>query len=382
MRTQMLHGSSESPYDAEDLEIINENKGRIVEELFINRVFKLDVYSPLDRTKCYFIGVDVANGYGSDNTAVTVFDPYELKPVAEFKSPNIGVKNLIEFLYVLVRKHLPRSILIVERNANGEAVLDHLRATDISMNLYWDNSKDFLAPSVDGRSQESIIEREAKQRKLYGVWTGSSTRPQMFALLEGHIKDYKKNFVCANIINDILKLVRKNTKIEAGPGAHDDSVMSYLMCLYVYYYGNNLARYGYVRGALPAEEERNKGLTYADVQNYLSDVDKKFFEGVAYQTMPEYQVKQQKIGDNGKGLITDKELKIATGERLESSQPKTTVQALDPYSAKIHREYLEAQRESEEFNSKINFKNSYQNMDVDTNSSSSFTAGLFSYLND
>ena len=35
----MLHGSSESPYDPEDLEIIAENKGKVIEELFINHFY-------------------------------------------------------------------------------------------------------------------------------------------------------------------------------------------------------------------------------------------------------------------------------------------------------------------------------------------------------
>lgn len=98
--------------------------------------------------------------------------------------------------------------------------------------------------------------------------------------------------------------------------------------------------------------------------------------------MPEYQTKTPRVSDNGKGLITDRELKVASGERLENDKAKPTVQALDPYSAKMHREYIEAQRESEEFNKRINFKNSYENMDADTNTSSTFIAGLFSYLND
>ena len=35
------------------------------------------------------------------------------------------------------------------------------------------------------------------------------------------------------IVDDLMKLVRKNTKIQAAPGFHDDSIMSYLFCLYV-----------------------------------------------------------------------------------------------------------------------------------------------------
>ena len=102
-----MHGSSMSPYDAEDLDAIQEKKGTIKEEIFINRVFKLDVYESLIKDRIYFVGVDVSNGYGLDNSAVTVWDPYNMRTVAEFKSPHIGVKDLIKFLYILIRKYMP-----------------------------------------------------------------------------------------------------------------------------------------------------------------------------------------------------------------------------------------------------------------------------------
>jgi len=161
-----MHGSSQSPYDPEDLDAIQDKKGTIKEELFINRIFKLDIYETLVKNRIYFIGVDVSNGYGLDNSAVTIFDPYALKVVAEFKSPHIGVKDLIKFLYILVRKYLPNSILAIERNANGEAVLDHLRDSEIRGNLYFDNSKEInVDDKLDG---QGFIRKEAARRQLYG----------------------------------------------------------------------------------------------------------------------------------------------------------------------------------------------------------------------
>ena len=114
-----MRGSSLSPYEPEDLQAIEERMGTIKEEIFINKIYKLDVYEPINKKQCYFIGVDVANGYGEDNSAITVWDPYTISTVAEFKSANIGVKDLIKFIYLLVKKYIPRGILAIERNANG-----------------------------------------------------------------------------------------------------------------------------------------------------------------------------------------------------------------------------------------------------------------------
>ena len=114
-----MRGSSLSPYEPEDLQAIEERMGTIKEEIFINKIYKLDVYEPINKKQCYFIGVDVANGYGEDNSAITVWDPYTISTVTEFKSANIGVKDLIKFIYLLVKKYIPRGILAIERNANG-----------------------------------------------------------------------------------------------------------------------------------------------------------------------------------------------------------------------------------------------------------------------
>ena len=215
-----MHGSETSPYAPEDLEAIADKKGTIIEERFINKIFKLDVYAELRKDKCYFVGVDVANGYGADNSAITVWDPYTLKTVGEFKSANIGVKALIKFIYVLIKKHVPRAMLIVERNANGEAVLDHLRDTDIRGNIYFDNSKDLVGANIDDKlDAEGILKREAARRRLYGVYTQGKAREIMFGLLEGHINEHKDGFVGANVINDIMRLVRVRGKIQAGPGS-------------------------------------------------------------------------------------------------------------------------------------------------------------------
>ncbi|NNV04690.1 hypothetical protein, partial [Brevibacillus sp. MCWH] len=73
---QRMRGSSESPFDQEDLVAIQDLKKPIKEEIFINKMFKLDIYDELKRDKVYIVGVDCAQGLGEDNSAVTVLDPY------------------------------------------------------------------------------------------------------------------------------------------------------------------------------------------------------------------------------------------------------------------------------------------------------------------
>lgn len=381
---QRIHGSSQSPYELEDLQAIEELRGKVIEEIFINKIFKLDVYETLVRNKIYFVGVDVASGYGQDNSAITVFDPYKMRTVAEFKSSNIGVKDLIKFLYVLIKKYLPVSILAIERNHNGEAILDHLRDTDIRGNIYFDNTKDPTSDLDEKLDASGFTKIEAAKRKLYGIWTGQKSRELMYGLLATYISEHKESFVGNNIISDIMKLVRKSSgKIEAQTGFHDDSIMSFLMCLYLYYYGNNLSRYGFVKGVIPEAEEQNKGMDYSELISMLSENDKKFF-GISDETNYDLDIDiKTMIEQSRHGLVNNDELK----EGLTSSNDMKIIKSpninnLDPYSYNVYKEMQQAMKESEAFNRNIRFTSSYQNMDDDGDDNVDFDPGLFTELND
>jgi len=288
---QRMRGSSESPFETEDLNAVQELKGKVLEEIFINKLFKLDIYEKLDRNKVYLAGMDCAGGLGEDNTAITVIDPYTLKPVAEFKSPYIGIPDAVKFVRTMIRKYIPRCIMAIERNNVGTAIIDGLRETDVRANIYFDDSKDFI--EVDDKlDPQGFLARQAARRKLYGVWTGPKSRDIMFTILEAHMAEYKDKFVTENIINDLVSLIRKkNGRIEHAPGFHDDSLFSYLIGLYVYYHGKNLHRFGFVRGQLPDEEQQNKGLTYEEIFNEMPEEMKQAFANFSVKTEDDYSAK-------------------------------------------------------------------------------------------
>ena len=82
----------------------------------------------------------------------------------------------------------------------------------------------------------------------------------MFAILAKRVSENKDDFITKNIIRDLSRLVRRPSgKIEAAYSFHDDSIMSYLIALYVYYHGDNLAMFGITRGARD-EDLDNTGL--------------------------------------------------------------------------------------------------------------------------
>lgn len=264
---QRLRGSSQSPFEQEDIEYMVNSIHPVIEELYILEHFRFDIYRELNRKTPYLIGVDCSTGTDGDNNAITILDPYEVEPVAEFKCPYIGETLFEKLLQELIRKYLPFGVLCIERNSVGDGIVDHLMNSPIAQNLYTDKGADLVEINMnDNQTVESMLKKHGSVKKYTGVYTGPKSREDMMAILMRHVAEFKDKFITKNITEDISRLVRTNSgKIEAGPGFHDDSIMSYLICLYVYYHGNNLYKYGIVKGSKEIKEE-NKGLTYDDIQ--------------------------------------------------------------------------------------------------------------------
>lgn len=273
---QRVHGSTASPFDQDDIDYIINAIQPVKEEIFLYDNFRLDVYEPLKRKLPYIVGIDCSTGSGGDNNAITILNPYTIKPVAEFKSKYIGETDFCKIIIELVKKHIPKAIIAIERNSVGDAIIDFLLNSSIQSNLYFDKAKDLVDTKIqDVSTVESMLKRKAMMKKYYGVYTNGKSREDMFAILFRHMAEYKDNFVTDNITKDISRLVRKTSgKIEAGPGFHDDSIMSYLISLYVYYHGNNLQLFGFIKGSEEIENP-NQGMhrSIYDVQTEILPPD-------------------------------------------------------------------------------------------------------------
>lgn len=262
---QRLHGSSLSPFPQEDIEYIVETEHKPIAELWLLEYFKFDVYQPLNRNIPYLVGVDCSTGTNGDNNAITIIDPYTIEPVAEFECSYIGEKKYIALLIELVSKHLPRAVLCIERNSVGDAIIDFLLDSPIRSNLYFDKSKDLQEERMrENETIESMLKKQAQIKTYYGVYTERDSRDDMMSILARHVNEYKDKFITHNVIRDLSRLVRtRSGKVEAGSGFHDDSIMSYLIALYVYYYGNNLVAFGIVKGLQDADI-KNQGMKRAE----------------------------------------------------------------------------------------------------------------------
>lgn len=288
---QRLHGSSLSPFPQEDIEYIVETEHKPIDELWLLDYYKFDIYKQLDRNIPYLVGIDCATGTNGDNNAITIINPYTLEPDAEFECSYIG-ETMYENLIKELVKVIPKAVIIIERNSIGDGIVDHLLHSPIAPRLYFDKAKDLVEEKArENQTVESMLKKQGELKTYYGVYTGKQSREDMMTILARHVNEYKEKFVAHNVIRDLSRLVRlPSGKIAAGDGFHDDSIMSYLIALYVYYHGNNLAVFGINKGAMD-ETQLNKGLKRADEIN-PELVSRKLIEEAQNQEIKEQQTKE------------------------------------------------------------------------------------------
>ena len=315
---QRIRGSKDSPFSEEDLMAIQEIRPIVVEEHYIMDIYQLNVYKELNPKVPYLVGVDVATGVNNDSTAVSVVNPYTLQIDAEFRSPIMGYPDLKRFLYQMVKKYIPNCVLCIEKNHGGDAVIQDLRESVLNRNIYHSMSKE-LVDDNNAKMNKGHIEREVERRRNYGVFTGTKSRALMIDLLFLTVQENKDRLTSHYVIDDILKLVRKNGKVQAASGEHDDSIMSYLIALYVYTYGKNLNRWGIVQGMKEpgyngdkAQEE--DAMQYA--MNNLSEEDMMFFQAqiMASQAASTYEAQMRKEAQqwSRQSEIIDKQINATT----------------------------------------------------------------------
>ena len=297
---QRIRGSKDSPFSEEDLMAIQEIKPIVIEEHYIMDIYQLNVYKALRKEFPYLVGVDVATGVNNDSTAVSIVNPYTLQVDAEFRSPIMSYPDLKRFLYQLVKKYIPNAVLCIEKNHGGDSVIQDLRETILNRNLYHSMSKE-LVDDNNAKITNGHIEREVERRRSYGVFTGKNSRALMIDLLFLTVQENKDRITSHFIIDDILKLVRKNGKVQAAQGEHDDSIMSYLIALYVYTYGKNLNRWGIIQGMKePGSENDDGNAQEEDAYQYmldnLSEEDMMFFQAqmMATKSSNSYDIANRK----------------------------------------------------------------------------------------
>lgn len=279
---QRLRGSSNSPYDRDDIDAIIDLAKKPIGCITVGEFYTLDIYTELDRDRIYIMSIDCSTGSGGDNNAITIIDPYTEEPCAEFESNYIGEPAFYRVIQEIVMKYIPKAIVCIERNHVGDAIIAFLLESPIAGRLYFDKYKEVAEENMKKlETKESMLKAQAKMKTYYGVFTEGRSREAMFSILADRIKTHKEKFITQNITRDISKLIQKGNKILAMPPWHDDSVMSYNIGMYVLKYGNNLSIFGFERGDVAGETlKEHQGLLSPETidVNSVSDSVRQFVE--------------------------------------------------------------------------------------------------------
>ena len=319
---QRLRGSNFSPWDRDKIERIIDLAKKPIETIMLKKYYRLDVYEKLVRYLPYIVGVDCASGTVKDNNALTIIHPYTLKPVAELECSFIGLPDFEDLLRELVRKYIPNAVLCIERNNTGIGVIQHLMKTDIAGRIYFDRDKELAEEQMKEleEASESMLKARAKLDTYYGVWTGPTSRKVMMSILSDRITDFPNDFITQNITRDISKLVQKGDKIQAASGWHDDSIMSYLIGMYVYCYGNNLDVFGINKGDYLYTKEPNKGLNRGIEEVDLYTLPSDVREIIADHYAKERKIKEQEAKERADLIHSEKEMRTLIDHGLIRNQ--------------------------------------------------------------
>lgn len=120
----------------------------------------------------------------------------------------------------------------------GVSVIQRLCKTSVKKNLYWEIKDKVIEEAFNGIRS---VKRSQKVR-VYGLDSTKDVRARLIEILYDRVQYHKDKFIAPILHSEMQSMeVKKNGKVEHSQNSHDDQVFSYLMALYVWYDGKNLA---------------------------------------------------------------------------------------------------------------------------------------------
>lgn len=255
---QRFRGGEGSFFSQDDIDFIQQNIREPDYDMFLMKKYHLYVYKHeirvpdltsdtpyFDMSIPYLIGIDCATGKGGDNTAIIIVHPYTLEVVGELLSSVMGILDLMRVITMLA-KMIPRALFCLESNLNGVDIIDFVQESKLENRFYHDPRATELTKNVtEKQNVDTSLKQRAQAKKHFGTFVNVKTRKMMFNILRNTLHDYRHLIYTKFLVKDICNLVeRKDGKIAAADGEHDDLVMAYLHTLYVLNYGYELGRFG------------------------------------------------------------------------------------------------------------------------------------------
>jgi hypothetical protein len=270
--------SGNCPFTQEELDIIKTyNHEPIQEPILFGKFnqYQLNVYERMEYNPQYppIIGVDVSGATFGDSSAITIIDSRTTKVIATLNCNYMPADDLAEVIYTIITKYMPNAVCSVERNGGfGAAVVQRLCKTSVKKNLYWEIKDKVIEETFNGVR----MEKKPRKVKVYGLDSTKAVRARLIEILQERVRYHKDKFIAPILYDEMRSMeVKKNGKVEHSDRTHDDQVFSYLMALYVWYEGKDLAeRYGIRKSTLKTDDAREmEELAFEDELEQGENVD-------------------------------------------------------------------------------------------------------------
>lgn len=259
-----------------------------IELLGPNKNFFLNVYEKIPFTAGRnarpknppIMGVDVSGGFSRDYSAITIIDSDTTRVIADFKSNVITQIDLARVILEIINVYYPNAIINIESNGGwGTAVIAKLKESKAKKNLYFEMKERVIEEPTDGL-------RPVKKKivtKVYGYNESKNARELVMQILTERAEKHRDKFISQNILDEMKTMeIKRSGKVEHSDGHHDDQVFSYLMALYVWYYGKDLkSHFNMTKHTIVSDMDVNDTVTDLDEEfvSIIEDVEQPTAEG-------------------------------------------------------------------------------------------------------
>ncbi len=188
----------------------------------------LQIYQEPTANRKYIMGVDSATGEGSDMGAAHIFDVESMDQVAELNQ-RLKPNDFAIFCCDLGRKY-NNALMVVENNAVGLAVLEHIKLNAYPNLFYSKNGAKAGDRLGDpGNASEGSMGSDYK----HGIMTLGSNRSFMLNKLEEVLRMGGMTFRSARFREEMETFVWNSGRPEARHGKRDDLVMAAALAIWV-----------------------------------------------------------------------------------------------------------------------------------------------------
>lgn len=202
--------------------------------LIFNR-YPVTFYEEPDLRMNYILSCDVSGGLSNDSSAISIIHPEDFHVVGDFLNSKVDTDTYRRIIEELMTLYFRKALLVVEKTGIGMGIVDALMKNPlIEPRMFREDKQHFGEKTT---SSGFVVKKKTKTT-IYGVDTNKQTRNQMMDLLFDIVNNEYDKIVSPNIYSNLVTLEKKrNGKIEARNGKHDDSLMSYLIFRWAVFYG-------------------------------------------------------------------------------------------------------------------------------------------------